>query len=171
MVPNGFAVVQQVFTALSPLPATEEGKARLTRVAAWRLHQQDARWGLVKKTTGNQVQGLSTDLLMWQSTGEIVDIVTDDGGRIAVLWGTRPLTDALPLDRWVQPQPEDVTPVEPLPSPVPPVDLSEVLKLLREIRADVALIKPAVDAVRLAQDRPLDGRLGLNLTLTPRLPK
>ena len=113
-VPNHRAIVQAVFDQGGWTLGTDDGKAAFTRASAWALFQRDAHWGLVRKTIGSNVLGLSTDLVMWAGTGEIVDIATDAGP----IWGD----DKAPIDpaRWVQPKPPDAWGTDPPPPPPPP---------------------------------------------------
>lgn len=115
-VPNYRSTVDALFAQGGWTLGTDEGKAAFTRASAWALFQRDAHWGLVRKTTGSNVLGLSTDLVMWAGTGAIVDIATDTG----VIWAD----DKSPIDpgRWVQPKPPDAwgtDPPPPTPGPTP----------------------------------------------------
>jgi hypothetical protein len=184
-VPDGSQVVRDVLAELGQLPPTEESKALLTRMSCWRLHQSEPSWGLVRKTSGNQVRGLSTDLIMWRPTGEIVDVTTDDGGRIQAMWGVRAPQDALPPDRWVAPTPEGPQAVAAPPeTPAAPptiiqqtVDLTPVLARLDEQAALLRELKQEIVQIRqLAADRPAppappayEGNLmGVKVVLHPR---
>ncbi len=90
--------------------AIDEQKAYMTRRAAYYLNLIDSDYGLLSKTTGTQVQGLSTDITIKKSNGEWYDIATDveiGGGVRAV----RPVNaginiDASLISRWVQPTKE-----------------------------------------------------------------
>jgi len=112
-VPNHFSTVKALFDQGGWTLHTDPGKAAFTRAAAWKLFQRDAHWGLVEKLTGSNVLGLSTDLVLWAGTGEIVDIATDSGP----IWGDGKAP--IDPDRWVQPKPPAAWEEEPAPGPVP----------------------------------------------------
>lgn len=112
-VPNHKSTVQAIFDQGGWTLSTDDGKAAFTRASAWALFQRDAHWGLVRKTSGSNVLGLSTDLVVWAGTGEIVDIATDTG----VIWGD----DKDPIDpgRWVPPRAPEDWDTDPSPTPIP----------------------------------------------------
>jgi hypothetical protein len=108
------AIVRQALEQLGPMRArdereTEENKARLTRLAAFRIHQQNADIGLLAKTYGNNVLGLSVDLVVERTTGNFADVATDvdDGDgfrRIAAQWIALPAdVNTSDRSRWVEP--------------------------------------------------------------------
>lgn len=135
----------------------EEAKAQLTRVAGWALHQDDPNIGYVKKTRGNNVAGLSVDLLMDRSDGSFADIASSKADlegwvRIRVVWVSHGPSSDL---EWVQPtaalakmpgpmalieeEPEPVEePADDEPDELPPADpktLADVaLQLVTEVR-------------------------------------
>jgi hypothetical protein len=84
----------------------EENKATLTRRAAYLIHQVNPNIGLLRKETGNNVMGLSVDLILDRTNGEFADIASDvddgDGFRrtTAVFL---PKHDPALMPRWVQP--------------------------------------------------------------------
>jgi hypothetical protein len=90
----------------------EAAKAQLTRKAAWVIHQENAAIGLLRKEDGNNVMGLSVDVLMDRTDGSWVDCAssTPDGPgtkRITPVWLHHlPDTNAAWLSRWVQPTAE-----------------------------------------------------------------
>jgi len=100
----------------------EEEKARLTRRAAWLIHQIDRNIGLLQKTSGNNVLGLSVDIIIDKTNGDFADVASSEeigagNRRIMPVWV--PKNDTNLISRWVQPTPElaDITPGS---SPQPP---------------------------------------------------
>jgi hypothetical protein len=93
--------------ALKPVEA-EENKARLTRRAAYLIHQVNPNIGLLRKETGNNVMGLSVDLILDRTNGEFADIASDvddgDGFRRTTAVFI-PKHDPALMPRWVQPTP------------------------------------------------------------------
>jgi len=108
---NYSGIVQQALDRLGTMRsqeerATEENKARLTRLAAYLIHQKNANIGLLRKETGNNVMGMSVDLIIDRSNGEFADIAsdTDDGGGFRrVIPMFIPNSDPALIPRWVQP--------------------------------------------------------------------
>jgi len=106
---SGF--VQQALDSLGTMRSqeertTEENKARLTRLAAYLINQRNPNIGLIKKETGNNVMGMSVDLILDKSNGEFADIAsdTDDGGGFRrVIPMFIPNTDPALIARWIQP--------------------------------------------------------------------
>jgi len=87
----------------------DEQKAFMTRRAGYYLNQVDAGYGLLSKTTGNNVMGLSVDFILHKPEGGGYDIATDvqvpNGATVRpVNSGMSPSADLLP--RWVQPTKE-----------------------------------------------------------------
>jgi hypothetical protein len=86
----------------------EENKARLTRRAAYLIHQANPNIGLLRKETGNNVMGLSVDLILDRTNGEFADIASDvddgDGFRRTTAVFI-PKHDPALIPRWVQPTP------------------------------------------------------------------
>jgi hypothetical protein len=84
----------------------EENKARLTRRAAYLIHQANPNIGLLRKETGNNVMGLSVDLILDRTNGEFADIASDvddgDGFRRTTAM-FMPNHDPALIPRWVQP--------------------------------------------------------------------
>jgi hypothetical protein len=108
------AIVRQALERLGPMRArdereTEENKARLTRLAAYLIHKQNPDVGLLAKTYGNNVMGLSVDLVVERTTGNFADVATDvdDGDgfrRIAAQWIALPAdVNTSDRSRWVEP--------------------------------------------------------------------
>lgn len=95
-----------------PSDQEEQGKAQLCRLIAWEIYQQDPNIGLFKKTGGNQVMNLSTDLCIQKPDGSFADCTTakNNGNgthTIKVSWGThapdKNTHDPVESDRWIQP--------------------------------------------------------------------
>lgn len=80
-------------------------KARLTRRAAYLINQLDSNIGLLSKTEGNQIDGLSVDIIIDRISGEFADVASSqplrNGVRIIPVWV--PKQDKNLIDRWVQP--------------------------------------------------------------------
>jgi len=90
----------------------ETAKAQLTRRIAWVLHQRNANLGLLRKTSGNQVNGRSTDTILDRTDGSSVDVATAvslDGEartrvRVDPLWFPyKANPDPAWLERWIEP--------------------------------------------------------------------
>jgi hypothetical protein len=113
------------------VPAAEEetGKAQLTRAAAWEIYKVDSNIGLMRKESGNNVNGLSVDALVDKVTGEWADIATAQGvGSPTVTikgqWLQHAGSGSAP-NNWVQPTLELAKTPGPMPtssgpSPEPP---------------------------------------------------
>lgn len=87
----------------------ECNKARLTFRAGYFIHLKDQNIGLIEKTSGNNCQGYSVDLLYDKSNGWNIDIATDEpcGGMnrcVKVLWFPR--HDPAIAHRWRVPSKE-----------------------------------------------------------------
>lgn len=97
-------------------------KGLFTRRIAWALWQADPRFGLRAKTIGQiatrPVDGKthSTDAVMWEPTGNIVDVMSDRD----VSWGQDD-NDMQPRDQWMRPLVEE-GPVQPATQPGTPTD-------------------------------------------------
>jgi hypothetical protein len=110
---NYLDTVQLALEQLGPLRASDERevekhKARLTRRAGYLINQKNPNIGLLKKETGNQVMGMSVDLIIDRTTGDFADVATDvdDGDgfrRIAAQFIAN--HDAGLIPRWVCPTP------------------------------------------------------------------
>lgn len=108
---NYSGIVQQALDRLGTMRSqeertTEENKARLTRLAAYLINQKNPNIGLLRKETGNNVMGMSVDLVIDKSNGEFADIAsdTDDGGGFRrVIPMFIPNSDPALIPRWVQP--------------------------------------------------------------------
>lgn len=160
-------------------PEVEEQKGILTRRSGYYANIQDPNIGILAKTSGNNSQGYSVDLLIHKVTGQFWDVATDNG-RIAIpINGDEHIgTDLIP--NWRQPTRElagigqDVPEPEPEPEPEPPPDgninekldfvisqqqviiESIALILARQDNADAAFnsIRLALKDVRDKQNRP-----------------
>lgn len=134
--PNRHEIVQRVWALGQWELGTDAGKAAFTRAVAWELHKEDVRWGLVRvKPPHTQVQGYSTDLVMWEETGEIVDVATDRGPT----WLAKPPIDR---SRWATP-PRREGPPAPPPDDTPPPPATDVTRetyaLLQRLSAHLGL--------------------------------
>lgn len=88
-------VVEQVLSEFKdlvvPNAQEEEGKAQVTRIVALRCFDQDHRTGLLAKTTGNNVNGRSVDILIDGVDGSSADccsseVVDPEHRRITAVW-------------------------------------------------------------------------------------
>jgi hypothetical protein len=157
------AIVAQALERLGPLRSneerqTEENKARVTRLAAFLIHQQNPNIGLLRKDGGNrsliQVNGeeigMSVDLIIDKSDGTFADVASDaddgEGFRRAVaVWVPHPETSSDPawLARWIKPtsalaglgpQPGGAGEEEQRPDPAG----GELVAFMTEVRAFIA---------------------------------
>ena len=82
----------------------EQDKGLLTRRAGYYSNQQDRTIGILAKTSGNNSQGYSVDLLIRKPDGTFWDIATDSGGMAMPLNGGPSGPDPqLAKDGWTQP--------------------------------------------------------------------
>lgn len=137
-------------TQIVPADQEEDGKAQLTRQAAWDIFQQNPNIGLMSKTSGNNVHGLTVDVIMDKSDGSGADIASsrpDAPGFVEItsVWSAYPPnSDPAWLSRWVTPtaelaalpgpmggdEPEPPDPPDPPdPQPIPPPDFSQLPKV------------------------------------------
>jgi hypothetical protein len=169
---------------------TEENKARVTRLAAFLIHQQNPNIGLLRKDNGNRSMikvngediGMSVDLILDRSDGTFADVASDaddgDGFRRTVsVWVHHPETssDQAWLSRWIKPTralaglpggPEE-----------PDTDaggeleafMSEVRAFIVESRATLARLEAAL-AASPQSSRPPGGKLVLKGEAKGRMP-
>ena len=84
----------------------EVEKARLTRRAAWLIHQINNNIGLLEKTSGNQVLNLSVDIILDKSNGDFTDIASSrslGNGFVEIIPVWVPRNDPTLIPRWVEP--------------------------------------------------------------------
>lgn len=122
----------------------EEQKALLTRRAAYYLNQVDSNLGLLAKTSGNNIQGFSVDIIL-NKNGDYWDVATDTslGGpeRLAKPVDGATQHDESLIPRWVKPLPmwcdfpvvEDPTVPPSTPPDTPPDDILTLDKLFNEL--------------------------------------
>ena len=104
--------------------------AAFTRAAAWAL--REAGWGNVRKTSGENREGLDVDKILNRHTLEMRDIVIAAGSSAARV-GWQLVATGSPA-QWVAPQPPPgEQPPAPAPVPVEPVDGERFLELLDDI--------------------------------------
>jgi hypothetical protein len=124
----------------------EGQKAYLTRRAAYYLNLINPDLGLLSKITGNNVMGLSTDIVV-KHNGDFYDIATDvatgdNNKRLVQPVNAGIDNDPLLASKWIQPTKElagltDIliptpTPI-PVPIPVPSNDYQKILDTLADI--------------------------------------
>jgi hypothetical protein len=176
------AIVAQALERLGQLRSndereTEENKARVTRLAAFLIHQQNPNIGLLRKDGGNRSMikvngediGMSVDLIIDKSDGTFADVASDadDGGgfrRTVIVWVPHPETSSDPawLGRWIKPtselaglggggteQPDPQRPT--VPGGELEAFMSEVRAFITENRSTLARLEAA-----LASGRPAD---------------
>lgn len=111
-IPDYFGVVQAVLSRYDPtIPESqeEEGKAQLTRAVAWEIFQTDPNIGLLEKTEGTNVLGLSVDLVVQATNGDYSDVasaINNGDGTVTILGTWQPhVGDSNTTDetRWVEP--------------------------------------------------------------------
>ncbi len=145
-------------------------KGLFLRRIAWAGFQQDARFGLRKKTTGQiatrPADGAthSTDALIMQDTGQIIDALTDR----KPIWSVKD-GDTQPVSDWLKPLPPEGEPVpapvpvpiptptpDPAPAPAPELDLAGVIKLLQDVAANQLALGMQFDALTKAiEEKPI----------------
>lgn len=131
-------------------------KAYLTRRAAYYINLRDNNYGLLKKTEGNNVMGLSVDIVLHRD-GHYYDIATDadnssvSGGRVVRPVNSDGSLDTSLIPRWVQPTKEwaGLNGVEP-----PPVEnCEEVLAKLSEVLVNQSVMERNLASIfKLLQD-------------------
>jgi hypothetical protein len=117
--------------ASAPQDIIENQKAYLTRRAAYYLNLINPDFGLLSKTTGNNVMGLSTDIVV-KHNGNYYDIATDaaigNDSRLVQPVNSSVVSDPLLASRWVQPTKELAGLTSPIPVPTPiPVPIPPVI--------------------------------------------
>jgi hypothetical protein len=132
--PESVVVQVALKTSLLGQGATTEERtqhaAQFTRTVACELHRLDAGWGLLEKTSGNNVNGFS------------VDCVVDRAGNVYDVDPTR----------WRQPLEADCLGSLPPPDPPPPtVDLTAIVARLDAILARLDLMMAQSQAQDAAQ--------------------
>jgi hypothetical protein len=58
------ATVEAMFNRTVPASENENGKAQMTRMIAWEINKVNPDMGLFSNTSGTNVNGLSTDLVV-----------------------------------------------------------------------------------------------------------
>ena len=130
----------------------EAGKAQLLFAAVWQIHQTNPNIGLVEKTSGNAIDGMTVDVMMDKTDGSAADCSSstpDAPGyvRITTPWSPYAANmDPAWLTRWraptqtlaTKPTPMQRTGTTPPPDPTPPpADNSEVLAAIAALRDDM----------------------------------
>ena len=93
----------------------DEQKAILTRRASYYINQVNPNIGLLQKTSGNNIQGLSVDIILDKSSGNFWDIATDVNGLAKPIEGQLKNDKSL-ISRWIQPTLE-LAGLNPIPIP------------------------------------------------------
>jgi hypothetical protein len=97
-IPDYGAIVATTLATFNPvIPEADEeaGKAQLTRAAAWAIYQTDPNIGLLKKTSGNNVNGRSVDIVVQMTNGSFADVASshnNGNGTVTILatWSAHP---------------------------------------------------------------------------------
>jgi hypothetical protein len=190
------AIVGQALERLGQLRSndereTEENKARVTRLAAFLIHQQNPNIGLLRKDNGNRSMinvngeeiGMSVDLIIDRSDGTFADVASDaddgDGFRRTVsVWVHHPETssDQAWLSRWIKPTRALAGlpgPPEEPDTPQKPTELeafmSEVRAFIVESRAALARLEAALASPQ-TPSRPPGAKLVLKGEAKGRMP-
>lgn len=143
----------------------ERMKAMLTRRAAYYINQVDSTLGLLRKTSGNNIDGLSVDILL-RKNGEYMDCNSDITleGRRFVVPTNGEVKQGSP-EGWVQPTKElagltnGVPPVEQPPSNTD--DIQEKLDTLIDMESrlmNAIITTSSVLATVLSQDKEIIDR-------------
>jgi hypothetical protein len=163
------ATLDQFVTPVVRPEDEEKAKAQLARMAAFEISRSNPNIGLVAKTSGNNVGGLSVDLMCDRSDGSWVDMasaIDAPGGmrRITVVWLHRPENGNL---SWVQPTqalanapgpmqlrvPVPGPGPDPGPNPEPDTEFEqEVLASLTALTNAVAALDVKVDGLAAQSD-------------------
>lgn len=69
-------VLESFQSLVVPLDQEEQAKAQVCREVAWRIAQRNPNIGLLRKDSGNAVNGRSVDVLIDRSDGSSVDAIT-----------------------------------------------------------------------------------------------
>lgn len=118
-----------------------DNAAAFTRHAAWELRA--AGWGLVRKTTGLERQGLDVDKILHRTTLEMVDIVIAAGDP-AQRVGWQPVATGTP-SQWVEPMP----PAGVTPPPSPPGEPEG--DMVRVLRDELRAVRSAIEALHTTE--------------------
>ena len=111
-IPDYGSIVNMVegwFNTTVPASENERGKAQMTRVIAWEIYKVNPNIGLLVKTGGNNVNGLSTDVVVQKPDGSFADVAshTDPSGGMVTItasWNDHPPdSNTSDMSRWVQP--------------------------------------------------------------------
>ena len=150
-------VLAEAQTQVVPAEREEEAKAQVTRLVTWRIFQSDPNVGLLSKPGGNQVMGLSVDVLMNRLDGSWADMATATRNgvppgmvRVEPVWIPHgPDTTAAWLSRWVQPTAALAAAPGPLtfgrPDPVPPP--TQPIPHIPESVLDLSGVQAQLDAI------------------------
>lgn len=138
----------------------ENQKAYLTRRAAYYLNLIDSNIGLLSKTTGNNVMGLSTDIVM-KRDGDYYDIATDSAGLVQPV-NSGVTHDSSLVSKWVQPTLElaglTTNPIPvPVPISVPPDDYKEIINKLDTLNNNLMSAMDSIASLlKLITDQQLE---------------
>lgn len=125
-VPDHRRIVEQVFAGGGYTLTTKAGAGLFTEAAAVALHAADSNWGHLLKPEGRthvvDAQGNrhAVDVVLYKSTGQIVDIISgagDPGARLA--WSVGPEGE-YGDGEWYAPVGSGAPPLEPPSPPVQP---------------------------------------------------
>ncbi len=134
----------------------ENQKGILTRRAAYYSYLADNKYGILEKTSGNNSEGYSVDIIIDKETGDIYDVATDNG-RIAIPVNGGPENHPDLIPRWRTPTAklagigsEPVPEPGPEPEPEPPPDETNAKLdlLIEENRA----MRSIIDLILARQD-------------------
>jgi len=118
----------------------EHDKGLLTQRAGWYVFQKNPTIGVLEKTTGNNYQGYSVDILI-RLDGIFWDVATDNGVEALPVNGGPSGPDPELIPRWRQPTAELAqvpdTPPTPEPEPEPGPDTDDILDAIAECEAAI----------------------------------
>ena len=179
-------IIHDIPFSLNQETEVNEQKAYLTRRAAYYLNQVDPDYGLLAKTTGTNVQGLSTDIILRKKSGIYYDIATDvslpNNYRAIRITNSGAAVDISLIPNWIQPTKElagitnggsnnggSTEPINDV-----SVKLSKILdgqttlgNLMESYHSQVmSLLQDILD--KSVTFPEYTGKLGLNMTFTPK---
>lgn len=142
---------------LHSTPNEEQEKARLTRRAAYLIYQADRNIGLLSKTSGNNIMGLSVDIIIDGTNGEFADIASSRSlgdGQVEIIPVWVPNRDTGLIARWVQPT-ADLADIK----PTGEVEIPGEVEVPDELKSEIILA--ALDRIDKKLDRVISAQEGL----------
>jgi len=127
----------------------DEQKAILTRRASYYINQFNPNIGLLQKTSGNNIQGLSVDIILDKSNGNFWDIATDINGLAKPIEGQLKNDKSL-ISRWIQPTLElaGLTSSSSIPVPSLPPPTNHIIERLTQIEQKLDNLNDSIKILR-----------------------